>query len=88
VKERVVDQVSYRLLKAQRVEFGGEPRFCFNDQPSTQLVCPGGEALPAPLQEPDHLDALRVDWQPSLTGAGDDQKILGQAGQAIGLLNR
>ncbi|MEZ5099618.1 MAG: hypothetical protein R3C15_07435 [Thermoleophilia bacterium] len=74
-----------RLLEAAPVAAEAESRWGFDGDFAAGC---GGSALVAGgggFEQRERVDRLRVDRQPSVVGAGEDEEVVGELGKPIGI---
>jgi hypothetical protein len=87
VSKRVIDDASHRLIESQPVGDHVGWRANHDDRTARRLRS-AGEPPPHPFENLRQLDIGQLQRQLTAFGLGDRQKILGELGQAIGLLGR
>ena len=86
--QRVVDEVAERLTAAQRVDRRAQVAGDVDLDRAALLAGPVGEAIARTLEQLADRDLLGTHRQPPVVGAGDQQQVLGEVGQVVGLLQR
>ena len=88
VAQRIVDEVAERLAAAQRIDRRMQVRGGVHRDLATLLARPVREALLGALEQLADLDVLGPHRQLPVGGTRDQQQVLGELGEVVGLLER
>ena len=86
--ERVLDEVADRLFDAKFIGVDDQFVGCFDDEFAALLGCPQREPLFDGVEEFVDRNECGSYRQPTLVEAGDDEEVLGELHEPVGLLGR